>query len=184
MTFMEAYKRFWKKAFVMKGRARRKEYWAPVLFNVLIAFAIAIVFSFVDSAMGYKSDVFTADPAAVPDLMKPSDIASYIWSLIILIPSFTVLARRLQDININGWWALVSHLGGTIIALGIIIALVFSLASGDFGTLGMILILGLLALALIWIIFFVFTVLDGNPRPNKYGDDPKRDERYYYHDTY
>ncbi|GGB02531.1 DUF805 domain-containing protein [Macrococcus hajekii] len=186
MTFMEAYKRYWKKAFVMRGRARRKEYWVPQLFNLIIALILMLIFSFVDRAMGYSIDTMASDQLTASAFTKPSDIANWIWSLIILIPSFTVLARRLQDININGWWALVSYIGGTVIGIGMIFALVMMMASGasDFASIGLIFFGGLALLLIMAIVFFVFTVMDSKPGPNKYGEDPKRNERYYYNDTY
>lgn len=41
-------------------------------------------------------------------------VLSSIWSLIILVPSISVAARRLHDIGRSGWWQLI---GLTIIGL-------------------------------------------------------------------
>ncbi|ULG71404.1 DUF805 domain-containing protein [Macrococcus brunensis] len=182
MTWMEVYKRFWQNAFKMRGRARRKEYWVPVLINGLIALGLMLIFSFVDYAMGYTPDAMADADQAVETLIKPSNIVNWLWSLILLIPSFTVLARRLQDININGWWALVPQLSGLVFA-GISIFLAISLfANGDGGALTFLTVfsIGALVVCIIGIVFFVFTVLDSKPGPNKYGEDPKKNERYYY----
>ncbi|ULG73701.1 DUF805 domain-containing protein [Macrococcus brunensis] len=185
MTWMEAYKRFWQNAFKMRGRARRKEYWVPQLFNGLIAIALSIIFSFVDSAMGFSTDFMANDQMTNVSFTKPSDIVNGIWSLIILILGFTVLARRLQDININGWWALLPNVGGIVFGIGLIITLVFLFAMGGAeSTPLIILIICGLILIIMAIVFFVFTVMDGKPGPNKYGEDPKKNERYFYNDTY
>ncbi|WJP97278.1 DUF805 domain-containing protein [Macrococcus bovicus] len=186
MTWMEAYKRFWQNAFKMRGRARRKEYWVPVLFNTLISLALGIIFAFVDMALGYGSDILADDQMADVSLTKPSDIANGIWSLILLIPSFTVMARRLQDININGWWALVPHLGGVVTIIGLILGALslFMLGGAEVSTLLIMVGVAILVAVIVGIVFLVFTILDGKPGPNKYGEDPKKNERYYYNDTY
>ncbi|ULG71403.1 DUF805 domain-containing protein [Macrococcus brunensis] len=184
MTWMEAYKRFWQNAFKMRGRARRKEYWVPQLFNGLIVFALSLIFSFVDSAMGFSTDMMANDQMTNVSFAKPSDIANGIWTLIILIPSFTLLARRLQDININGWWALVPNLGGIVFAIGMVATiLIFAMGGAESAPL-IILIIGGFIVFITAIVFFVFTVLDSKPGPNKYGEDPKKNERYYYDDSY
>ncbi|ULG71405.1 DUF805 domain-containing protein [Macrococcus brunensis] len=175
MTLIEAYKRYWKKAFVMRGRARRKEYWGATLFTVLISLVIGIIFAFVDTALGYNIE---ADWA-------PSDTASAIWGLINIVPSFTVTARRLQDININGWWSIVPHFGWLIVLFSIIAAVIIFGATGMTDSTGIgtaLIVVGILFLAMIvvGIVFFVFSVLDSKPGPNKYGEDPKKNERYYY----
>ncbi|GGB02525.1 DUF805 domain-containing protein [Macrococcus hajekii] len=176
MTLIEAYKRYWKKAFVMKGRARRKEYWSATLFTALISIVIGIIFAFVDSALGYELDT---------SAWAPSDTANAIWGLINIVPSFTVTARRLQDININGWWSIVPHFGWLLVVIGAIAAFMLLGAAGiaDPANLGTwLVIVGILffIMIIVAIVFFVFAVLDSKPGPNKYGEDPKRDERYYY----
>ena len=186
MTWIEAYKRFWRNAFKMRGRARRKEYWVPVLFNTLIAIALGIIFTFVDMALGFGNDGLAVDQGTEISLTKPSDIANGIWSLILLIPSFTVMARRLQDININGWWALVPHLSGVVTIIGLIIGALslMMLGGAEVSTLLIMAGVALLVAVIVGIVFLVFTILDGKPGPNKYGEDPKKNERYYYNDTY
>ncbi|SDR97476.1 Uncharacterized membrane protein YhaH, DUF805 family [Polaribacter sp. KT25b] len=70
--------------FDFSGRARRKEYWMFILFNVLISWT----FSILDFA--FATFYFT--------------IASYIYSLIVFIPSLAVLLRRLHDMGKSGWY--------------------------------------------------------------------------------
>lgn len=65
------------------GRARRKEYWMFVLFNVIFAFA----FGFVCGLIG------------VPDFAN-------LYSLAVLLPSFAVGVRRMHDVGKSGWFIL------------------------------------------------------------------------------
>ena len=81
-----------KKYAVFSGRARRKEYWYFILFNILIN----IVLSVVDGLTG------NFDPATNIGLL------SGIYTLAILIPSIAVSVRRLHDTGRSGWWLLIS----------------------------------------------------------------------------
>ena len=75
------------------GRARRKEYWMFVLFNILFAFAAVIV--------DYVVGTF------------PLFYAVYILGVI--IPGIAVTVRRLHDTGKSGWWyfiVLIPIIGG------------------------------------------------------------------------
>ena len=81
-----------KKYAVFSGRARRKEYWMFVLFNLIfssVAMILSVLFSLgvIGSGGG------------------PSWIYIYLlYSLAVLIPSLAVIIRRLHDIGKSGWW--------------------------------------------------------------------------------
>jgi len=75
----------WKKYATFSGRARRKEYWMFVLFN-LIAYFIA----------GVLDGIFGG--GAVEAL----------YGLAVLLPSLAVAVRRLHDTNSSGWWLFIS----------------------------------------------------------------------------
>jgi uncharacterized membrane protein YhaH (DUF805 family) len=94
-----------KKYAEFSGRARRKEYWFFVLFNILISIGL----SFVDTMVG------TANAETGAGLL------SGIYSLAVLIPSLAVLVRRLHDTDRSGWWILI----GLIPLIGWIVLLVF-----------------------------------------------------------
>jgi uncharacterized membrane protein YhaH (DUF805 family) len=64
------------------GRARRKEYWMFVLFNMLFAFVLAII----DYLLGTFPLIYG------------------IYLLAVVIPSLAVFVRRLHDIGKSGWW--------------------------------------------------------------------------------
>jgi uncharacterized membrane protein YhaH (DUF805 family) len=94
-----------KKYAVFSGRARRKEYWMFVLFNLIVAFVLGIV----DNMLGTVSQ-----PYGVGTL-------GALYSLAVLLPSIGVGVRRLHDTNRSGWWLLI----GLIPVIGWIVLLVF-----------------------------------------------------------
>lgn len=77
-----------KKYAVFSGRARRKEYWMFVLFNIIIT----IVLSIVDR------------------MLKLDNVLSAIYSLVLIIPGISVSVRRLHDIGKRGWWYFISYI--------------------------------------------------------------------------
>jgi uncharacterized membrane protein YhaH (DUF805 family) len=102
-----------KKYAVFSGRARRKEYWFFLLFNIIIT----IVLSMVDGAMGTFA------------LEAGLGLLSGIYSLAVLIPSLAVGVRRLHDTNRSGWWLLI----GLIPLIGAIVLLIFFVLDGTPG---------------------------------------------------
>ncbi len=75
-----------------KGRARRKEYWMFVLFNLIISILIGLIAGW----LGMKW-------------------LTWIYSLALFIPSLAVCVRRLHDTGRSGWWffiVLVPIIGG------------------------------------------------------------------------
>ena len=86
-----------KKYAVFSGRARRKEYWMFLLFNIVIA----LVLGFVEG------------------LANGPGIVSMLYSLAVLIPSIAVSVRRLHDTDRSGWWLLIAliPLIGTIVLI-------------------------------------------------------------------
>ena len=92
-----------KKYAVFSGRARRKEYWFFVLFNIIISIILAVI----DGVTG------TLDPASGMGLL------GLIYTLAILIPALAVSVRRLHDTGRSGWWLLILliPLIGTIVIL-------------------------------------------------------------------
>jgi uncharacterized membrane protein YhaH (DUF805 family) len=64
------------------GRARRKEYWMFVLFNMLFVFAALIV----DFILGTFPLLYV------------------VYILGIILPSIAVTVRRLHDVGKSGWW--------------------------------------------------------------------------------
>lgn len=102
-----------KKYFQFKGRARRKEFWYFVLFNVIIALVIGIIEVMVSGGNTYQS------PGALSSL----------YTLLVLIPSIAVTVRRLHDNNRSGWWYLMNF----VPIVGPIILLIFLVQKGTAG---------------------------------------------------
>jgi uncharacterized membrane protein YhaH (DUF805 family) len=94
-----------KKYAVFSGRARRKEYWYFVLFNIIIG----IVLGFIDGATGSFS------PEAGMGLLGG------IYTLAVLIPGIAVSVRRLHDTDRSGWWLLIA----LVPLIGAIVLIVF-----------------------------------------------------------
>jgi uncharacterized membrane protein YhaH (DUF805 family) len=109
--FMNWYLEVLKKYTVFEGRARRKEYWFFILFNVLISAALGTIDRFTGSF----------DPET------GLGILSSLYPLAVLIPGLAVSVRRLHDTGRNGWWLLVN----LVPVLGAIIFLYFMVIDGD-----------------------------------------------------
>jgi len=77
-----------KKYAVFSGRARRKEYWMFVLFNMIFT----VVAMLLDNLLGIAIEDVGYGPIYL------------IYGLAIILPSLAVLVRRLHDIGKSGWW--------------------------------------------------------------------------------
>ncbi|MAT07678.1 MAG: hypothetical protein CL707_01005 [Chloroflexi bacterium] len=150
VSFQEAIKKGFNNYFVFSGRATRAEFWWWQLFNV----AIQIVGSIVDAVTGLPG------------------ILGTLLGLALLIPSISLAARRLHDINKSGWWQL---LWLVPVAIGIIIALVSWIADlhdwAFYGTAIAILIVFTLIVVVLLIYWYV---RQGDDSSNKYGEDPRK----------
>ena len=80
-----------KKYAVFGGRARRKEYWMFVLFNIIFAVVAVIL----DNILG------TSFQGAGYGLFY------LLYGLAVIIPSIAVGVRRLHDTDRSGWWLLI-----------------------------------------------------------------------------
>ncbi len=96
-----------KKYVVFSGRATRKEYWMFFLFNVIVS----IVLSLVDTFLG-------------------THIVIQIYTLAILLPSLTVLSRRLHDTGRSAWWILI----GLVPFIGGFVLIIFAILDSQTGT--------------------------------------------------
>jgi uncharacterized membrane protein YhaH (DUF805 family) len=96
------------------GRARRKEYWMFVLFNVIIS----VVLVMVDLALG----TFSAE--------RGMGLLGGIYSLGVLLPSLSVCVRRLHDTDRSGWWLLIAF----VPCVGAFVLLYFLVDEGTRGS--------------------------------------------------
>ena len=93
-------------------RARRKEYWYFYLFNVIISYGT------------YLIGVFAADSVGLFFFW-----ISILYDLFILLPSWAVCVRRLQDTGHSGWFMFI----GLIPIVGSIILLITLLSDSHSG---------------------------------------------------
>ncbi|MGW1340784.1 DUF805 domain-containing protein [Kribbella sp. NPDC002412] len=89
---MQWYIEVLKKYAVFDGRARRKEYWMFVLFNVIVSIILSIIDNIIGTTYGSAN----------------SGVISSIYSLAVLLPSIGVGIRRMHDTNRSGWWILIN----------------------------------------------------------------------------
>ena len=108
--YLEAFKKY----AVFSGRARRAEFWYFVLFNVIVAFVLALIGGLIGAAIG---DGYAG-------------ILSGIYGLAVIIPTLALWVRRLHDIDRTGWWVLIN----LIPLVGPIVLLVFALTPGTPGS--------------------------------------------------
>ena len=102
------------KYLLFNGRASRKEFWAVMLFSVLISFALQLLYT-----LGFAISDNLGLLLALPFV---------IFALGMLIPQLAVSVRRLHDADKSGWWLLL----GLIPIFGTIaLIMLFSLASSE-----------------------------------------------------
>ena len=108
MNFQKSIETCFKNYFVFDGRAKRSELWWFVLFcflaGAVTAFVDVILFGFTWEQYGPMNTIF---------------------QLGVFIPSLSVGARRLHDINKSGWWQLL-----ILTIVGIILLIIWFASEG------------------------------------------------------
>tara|TARA_B100001964_G_C13964437_1_gene479132 strand:+ start:321 stop:719 length:399 start_codon:yes stop_codon:yes gene_type:complete len=94
-----------KKYAVFSGRATRSEYWYFVLFYSIFAFVISVVEGFVPVSSGSGKFMWL----------------SVLYMLVMILPSFGLVFRRLHDTGRSGWWWLIN----LVPFVGVVVFLVF-----------------------------------------------------------
>jgi uncharacterized membrane protein YhaH (DUF805 family) len=122
------------------GRARRKEYWGVVLFDIII---YVVLYAIVGAGFAQIGDMSAlSDPRMLVQAMGQSPLILIggglliIWGLISILPGLGLMARRLHDIGQSGWWLVAIIIVGVIPYLGFISAiaiLVIALIKGQPG---------------------------------------------------
>lgn len=158
LRFMEAVKLACGRLCDFSGRSRRSEFWWFALAFVVVNWVLELIFSF-----------------ALPLLW--AEICSEVVSLLML----AVMVRRLQDTGRSKWWAIsawvLSVAGGIYTATRPAMEDLQSVNQDPDAVMAMfqdpvmIILLGLSAV--VGIVVFVFTLLDGKPETNQYGESPK-----------
>lgn len=91
---MKWYLEVLKKYAVFSGRARRKEYWMFILFNIIFG----ILASLLDNKLGTELGDFGYG------------LIYIIYSLAVFIPGLAVMVRRLHDTGRGGIWILIGFI--------------------------------------------------------------------------
>ena len=78
------------------GRARRKEYWMFVLFNMIVFYLLCMFVGFFLNFL----------PGDLAGMLIVAFIITY--CLVLFIPSLAVVVRRLHDTDLSGWYIFVS----------------------------------------------------------------------------
>lgn len=114
-----AVKRFFKKYAAFSGRASRSEYWWVALVLGVVGFILQILTGLLGAAGSTTTSTGNVPgPGGIVGL-----ILIFVFYLAVLIPSISLLVRRLHDGNFSGWLALL----GLIPFVGGLALLVFSL---------------------------------------------------------
>lgn len=145
MSFFEAVKTALTKYAVFTGRARRKEYWYFLLFNVIVGFIIGFL-------------------GAIMQKPKAMTLLSMVFTLAFLLPSIGVAVRRLHDTGRSGWWYLMAIPGFVFTQASSL------LVSPENLQLRGLLTLGTLAFTIPLIVFYC---QDSQPGANRFGPNPK-----------
>lgn len=154
--------------FSSDGRISRKRYW---LSYVLPAFVIFFFAAFLDGLTSDRSE-------------RAAGVFQGLAWLFLLWPSFAVVAKRLHDRGMSGWWAALANGLIPVVILAVAAYWYYStrmrVAEGAASastppdlTMGLLLGAVCIAFALVWI-FFVIQIgfVRGQVGENKYGDDP------------
>lgn len=121
----QAMGRFVHRAFQLRGRASRSEYWWWMLVNVVVLVLTqqlipALIWgrppqSTVSvgpfgSALFANIELFSFQLPDVPGspLAAFSLLITGFWLIVTAVPGFTVAVRRLHDSNLSGWWVLLA----------------------------------------------------------------------------
>ena len=102
MDFQTSIKTCFNKFAVFSGRASRSEFWFFVLFGILGGIIALIIDVMI---LGYP--------------LEENGPINLIFSVVLIIPSLSVAARRLHDINKSGWWQLlwITIIGGILLII-------------------------------------------------------------------
>jgi len=102
MDFQTSIKTCFNKFAVFSGRASRSEFWFFVLFGILGGIIALIIDVMI---LGYP--------------FEENGPINLIFSVALIVPSLSVAARRLHDINKSGWWQLlwITIIGGILLII-------------------------------------------------------------------
>lgn len=126
--FVEAIKLGFKKYATFEGRATRAEYWWWYLFTTLLIAPIYVLALIVVAATASTTSSLDSGSSTTTTSGAGSGAALLLFGLValvglvIIIPSISVMVRRLHDTGKSGWWYWIS-----LIPFGSLVLLIFML---------------------------------------------------------
>lgn len=115
--FTIAVRLFYRNYFRTRGRATRAEFWWVVLFHALIAGAWTLAGTLL--SIGGPNTVGNDTPALLTQTVLFVGTFPFVWQLVNLIPSITLLARRFHDTDSSAalLFTLIIPVAGMVIVL-------------------------------------------------------------------
>ena len=110
VSFVQSWVLFFKNYAKFSGRSSRSAYWFWMLWFATIEFFLAVL-------------KVSSDESIIVDVI------GLVWSLGILVPYYSISARRLHDVGRSGWWQLIS-----LTIVGIIPLFIWTVRAGDSDT--------------------------------------------------
>ena len=157
MGFIEAVKTVLGKYATFSGRARRAEFWWFFLFVVIAEMITALIDSLLWTPV--------IDPTT--NVMTQPQWITGLFSLLVLLPTLAVAARRLHDINRSGWWQFLGYAA----ALAAVALMALIAASAGWAVTPA--IVWPMALPFIaWVVLLVWYCKRGDVGANRFGPDP------------
>ncbi|WP_323703714.1 DUF805 domain-containing protein [Mammaliicoccus sp. Dog046] len=148
---LQCYKNFWTRYIDINGRSTRAEYWHPLWINMIIT-ALLGTFS--------------------------AGILSSLFGIVIFIPAFTVMVRRLHDTSRTMLLAVIAEFSAIItsivaaVFIFAVLAIAISTESGGFLGFGLVAgVIGAAVVGIIWLYTLFVLASPGKKGPNRYGYD-------------
>ena len=177
LGFGEANKIFWSKSLDFTGRARRSECWWGMFSVLIILLMWFCVACFIVALMIYVAGI-DIDNDEFLSWFSPKYMLPFSPMLLLMVPVYAALTRRLHDTGRSGWWIVVYllcslvYLAGSFCLIFNMFDIVESLENMNWGYF-LVLTLFCLISVVLGIVIFVCTLLDSKPEENKYGPSPK-----------
>lgn len=156
-TFKDAYWSFWRKTLDFSSRSTRKEYWFPMVTNLIIYLSLITLGGYLDHFFGIEADF----------KFSISNIFDQLFGTIFSIGVLSVTVRRFHDLNLPGAIAVIPGVAAIVI-------IIISLILDQFGINTSLLMSILLPIIIIIlaVVFLVFLAKDGTHGENNYVEDP------------
>lgn len=172
-----------KNIFNYQGRARRSEYGWFQLVNYLLQMAFMLAFWLIvagaaagSAALGGNQETMLMGVGVVAIVVY---VLLFLYQIVIFLVSLSVTARRLHDLGWSGWWQLVLFVLPLIIMVIFIINMPTNMPSERDLAQAMFfpfLLMGIYALVA-FVVMCILLFKEGQIGANKYGEDPKEEER-------